>query len=306
MYHPVYSEEEVKSVKVVRHVPKIFADRLAARLVKTFRYGFDLVTGYKHSSPEAALQQAAKEGKKNLTLEEMRKSGLVMDPNQWLSRILFLESIAGVPGMVAGTLRHLRSLRLMKRDGGFIHQLLEEAENERMHLLTFMKLGQPSLLFRALIIAAQGVFYNLFFLSYLISPKTCHRFVGVLEEEAVVTYTLAIKEIEEGRLPEWKDMPAPQIAIDYWRMQDNSRLLDVLYAVRSDEAGHRFANHTFANVKDQDFNPMALRQPDGRVQGTQPGFSREEGLEWYEQTSSQLLKGRERVSEAAEDQKKSA
>jgi len=175
-----------------------------------------------------------------------------------------------------------------------------------MHLLTFMKLGQPSLLFRALIIAAQGVFYNLFFLSYLISPKTCHRFVGVLEEEAVVTYTLAIKEIEEGRLPEWKDMPAPQIAIDYWRMQDNSRLLDVLYAVRSDEAGHRFANHTFANVKDQDFNPMALRQPDGRVQGTQPGFSREEGLEWYEQTSSQLLKGRERVSEAAEDQKKSA
>lgn len=167
------------------------------------------------------------------------------------------------------------------------------------------KLAQPSILFRAFIIAAQGVFYNLFFLSYMISPKTCHRFVGVLEEEAVVTYTLAIKEIEEGRLPEWKDMPAPQIAIDYWRMKQDATLLDVIYAVRSDEAGHRFANHTFANVKDQDFNPMALRQPDGRIQGTQPGFSREEGREWYEATSAELLRGREKALEQ-EEEKKSA
>lgn len=37
--------------------------------------------------------------------------------------------------MVGGTLRHLRSMRLLKRDGGWIHSLLEEAENERMHLL---------------------------------------------------------------------------------------------------------------------------------------------------------------------------
>lgn len=54
-----------------------------------------------------------------------------MSEAQWLSRILLLESIAGVPGMVAATVRHLRSLRLMKRDGGWIHTLLEEAENER-------------------------------------------------------------------------------------------------------------------------------------------------------------------------------
>lgn len=32
-----------------------------------------------------------------------------------MQRILFLESIAGVPGMVAATVRHLQSLRLMVR-----------------------------------------------------------------------------------------------------------------------------------------------------------------------------------------------
>ena len=37
-------------------------------------------------------------------------------------------------------LRHMRSLRTMERDHGWIHTLLEEAENERMHLLTFMTL----------------------------------------------------------------------------------------------------------------------------------------------------------------------
>ena len=41
-------------------------------------------------------------------------------------------SAAGVPGMVAGMLRHLHSLRRMERDHGWIHTMLEEAENERM------------------------------------------------------------------------------------------------------------------------------------------------------------------------------
>ena len=77
--------------------------------------------------------------------------------------------------MVAATLRHLRSLRLMKRDSGWIHTLLEEAENERMHLMTFMTLREPPVWLRALCLAAQGVFYNVFFFSYIISPSTCHR-----------------------------------------------------------------------------------------------------------------------------------
>ena len=56
-----------------------------------------------------------------------------------------------------------------------------------MHLLTFLTVSQPSIFMRATIIAAQGIFYNLFFLTYLITPKTAHRFVGALEEEAVRT-----------------------------------------------------------------------------------------------------------------------
>lgn len=90
-------------------------------------------------------------------------------------------------------LRHLRSLRLMRRDNGWINTLLEEAENERMHLLTFMEMRRPGLLFRASLVAAQGIMFNLLFISYLLSPKFCHSLVGYLEEEAVKTYTHAIK-----------------------------------------------------------------------------------------------------------------
>jgi len=64
----------------------------------------------------------------------------------------------------------------MKRDYGWIHTLLEEAENERMHLLTFLSLKQPGLLFRAAVLGAQGVFFNLFMATYLFSPSTCHRY----------------------------------------------------------------------------------------------------------------------------------
>lgn len=39
-------------------------------------------------------------------------------------RIIFLETVAGVPGMVAAMTRHLHSLRRMQRDYGWIHTLL--------------------------------------------------------------------------------------------------------------------------------------------------------------------------------------
>ena len=77
--------------------------------------------------------------------------------------------------MVGGALRHLESLRSLRRDNGWIITLMEEAENERMHLLTFIQLKQPGMAFRAAIIVTQGIVYNAFFISYLLSPKTCHR-----------------------------------------------------------------------------------------------------------------------------------
>ncbi|KAG2502830.1 hypothetical protein JM18_009699, partial [Phytophthora kernoviae] len=144
-------------------------------------------------------------------------------------------------------LRHLRSLRLLKRDYGWIHTLLEEAENERMHLLIFMNIKQPGYFFRALVVGAQGVFFNGFFLTYLVSPKTCHRFVGYLEEEAVKTYTCLLKDIDDGHLDAWKEQKAPLIAQTYYKLPEDASVYDMIKCVRADECNHRDVNHAFAN-----------------------------------------------------------
>eukprot|EP01137_Pigoraptor_chileana_P025598 Opistho-2@95284 len=146
--------------------------------------------------------------------------------------------------MVAGTLRHLRSLRKMKHDGGWIHHLLAEAENERMHLLTWMRVSQPNLLERTLVMAVQAVFYNAFFAMYLLTPKTAHRLVGYLEEEAVISYTGFLEQIDSGKIA---NGPAPQIAIEYWNLPESATLRDVVLAVRADEAQHRDVNHHLAD-----------------------------------------------------------
>ncbi|KAG2499349.1 hypothetical protein HYH03_002924 [Edaphochlamys debaryana] len=178
-----------------------------------------------------------------------------MTESKWLARMIFLETVAGVPGMVAGMLRHLRSLRTMQRDQGWIHTLLEEAENERMHLLTFFQLRQPGLLFRGAVIAAQAVFFNAYLLAYVLSPRTCHAFVGFLEEEAVKTYTHALEEIDAGRL--WKDRPAPPIAVQYWGLKKDATMRDLILAVRADEACHAHVNHTLSKLRKDDVNPFA-------------------------------------------------
>lgn len=76
-----------------------FLDRLAYYSIQTVRASFDLITGY---HPDR------------------------MNREKWLTRIIFLETVAGVPGMMGAMIRHLHSLRLMRRDHGWIHTLLEE------------------------------------------------------------------------------------------------------------------------------------------------------------------------------------
>lgn len=160
-------------------------------------------------------------------------------------RAIILETVAAIPGMVGGTLQHLKSLRRIQSDAGWIKTLLDEAENERMHLMTFIQIAQPSWFERWVILFAQGLFYNLFFVIYLISPHTAHRIVGYFEEEAVTSYTLYLAEIDNGVI---ENIAAPQIAIDYWHLPDNARLRDVIIVVRQDEMGHRDVNHAFANT----------------------------------------------------------
>lgn len=159
-------------------------------------------------------------------------------------RAVVLETVAAVPGMVAGNIQHLSSLRRLKNDDGWIHTLLAESENERMHLLTFIQIARPTGFERMLIIIAQGVFYNGFFLLYLLSSKTAHRIVGYLEEEAVYSYTEYLEGVDSGK---YENVAAPRIAIDYWQLPEDARLREVIVAVRADEAKHRDVNHGFAD-----------------------------------------------------------
>ena len=163
-------------------------------------------------------------------------------------RAVILETVAGVPGMVAGMWTHLTSLRSMKVGyGPKIRTLLAEAENERMHLMTFIEIAKPNLFERYLVLITQAIFWNFFFIIYVFFPRTAHRIVGYFEEEAVYSYTEYLREIDTGKIP---NTPAPQIAIDYWKLSQDATLRDVVIAVREDEAKHRDVNHQFADEYD--------------------------------------------------------
>jgi ubiquinol oxidase len=159
-------------------------------------------------------------------------------------RAVVLETVAAVPGMVGAMFQHLHCLRWMRDDEGWIRTLMEEAENERMHLMTFIEIAKPSWFERMVILLSQAVFIVGFSILYLVSSKTAHRVVGYFEEEAVTSYTLYLKEIDEGRAP---NIPAPAIARHYWKLPDTATLRDVVMIVRADEAHHRDVNHGFAS-----------------------------------------------------------
>lgn len=192
----------------VHHVPQSFSDHIAYKLVKFLRFFADYFFS-----------------------------------NRYGHRAVVLETVAGVPGMVGGMLQHLKSLRQCKDDEGRIKVLLEEAENERVHLMTFIQIAQPGGLEKILIVIAQIIFFIAYFILYLLSPKTSHRFVSYLEEEAVYSYTQYLHEVESGKID---NVPAPSIAVAYWTLGSNATLSDLIVAVRKDEAHHRDQNHHYA------------------------------------------------------------
>ena len=191
------------------HVPTNLADRLALGLIKILRFFVD--TFFQH---------------------------------RYGHRAVILETIAAVPGMVGGALTHLRSLRRFEEDRGWIKTLLDEAENERAHLMTFLYVAKPNWFERILVVIAQGVFFNAFFFFYLFWPRVAHRFVGYLEEEAIISYTDYLADIDAGKL---ENVAAPKFAIDYWKLSPDARLREVVVAVRLDEIKHRDVNHGFAD-----------------------------------------------------------
>ncbi|XP_030459125.1 ubiquinol oxidase, mitochondrial [Syzygium oleosum] len=192
------------------HVPKTFGDKFAYHTVKLLRVPTD-----------------------------------VFFQRRYGCRAMMLETVAAVPGMVGGMLLHLRSLRKFEQSGGWIKALLEEAENERMHLMTMVELVKPKWYERLLVLAVQGGFFNAYFVLYLLSPKLAHRVVGYLEEEAIHSYTEFLKDLNSGAI---ENVPAPAIAIDYWRLPKDSTLKDVITVIRADEAHHRDVNHFASDI----------------------------------------------------------
>jgi len=221
------------NIELTHMAPQSIRDQIAYNAVKAVRFAFDSATGW-HGA---------------------------ITPNKVLNRTIYLETIAAVPGMVAAIVRHFKSLRTFQRDGGMMQMFLDEANNERMHLLTFVRMKDPGFLFRLAVIGGQVGFGSAFLLSYIISPKFCHRFVGYVEEEACATYTKiihAIEEAEEGdELAVWKTQQAPAIARGYWHLGEAGTVLDLMYAVRADEAEHRDVNHLCSSMEDGMQNPVS-------------------------------------------------
>jgi ubiquinol oxidase len=160
-------------------------------------------------------------------------------------RAVVLETIAGVPGMVAGMLIHLRSLRKMQTGyGSQIREMLAEAENERMHLMFFIEIAKPNIFERLLVIAAQAIFMTFYLFMYIFFPKTSHRMIGYFEDEAVKSYTEYLDLVKSGKV---LNIRAPKIAIEYYNLKKDARLSDLIISVRADEMHHAEVNHNYAD-----------------------------------------------------------
>lgn len=220
--HPVWDLKDSEKIDFTHHAPKKFSDKYAYYTVQFLRWCFDKVTFYDKNN---------------------------MNEKKYLTRAIFLETIAAVPGMIAGMHRHMKALRTLQPDGGWIHHLLEEAENERMHLLTFLQIRQPNLLLRLGIMCSQAVFTVYYSLNYIFAPRVAHRLVGYLEEEAVKTYTNMIKDLDSGKLPIWQKYPVSNDPKRYWELPEDAKMRDLLLAIRADEVNHREFNHHFANLR---------------------------------------------------------
>ena len=160
-------------------------------------------------------------------------------------RAVVLETVAGVPGMVAGVWMHFKSLRRMKAGyGEQIREMLAEAENERMHLMFFIEIARPNILERFIVLCSQLLFGIFYLFMYICFTRTAHRMIGYFEDEAVNSYTEYLNMVESGKL---KDTPAPPLAINYYKLSTDAKLSDVIRCVRADEQHHSKTNHEYAN-----------------------------------------------------------
>ena len=160
-------------------------------------------------------------------------------------RAVVLETVAGVPGMVAGVWMHFKSLRKMKVGyGEQIREMLAEAENERMHLMFFIEIAKPNYFERFIVLFSQMIFGLFYLFMYVFFTRTAHRMIGYFEDEAVKSYTEYLEMVESGKV---EDIPAPELAISYYGIGSDSKLSDLIRCVRADEEHHSETNHNYAD-----------------------------------------------------------
>jgi hypothetical protein len=223
----VWTEKEIAermTTAHLKHAPRGISEICLQKLVRAAYHTFNFATGYNHCDPPVSAIGY---------------------------RLIILESIAGVPGMLGAFFRHFRSLRQLERDHGFIFTLLEEAENERMHLIVCMSFFEAGPLTRLVVSAGQLAMTPFLAGLYLVRPQLLHRFVGYLEETAVHTYTNIVNTAQEPGTKlnaEWKDVVAPEVAIRYWEMPEDSMWVDCLKRMLADESHHRDVNHALASM----------------------------------------------------------
>jgi len=160
-------------------------------------------------------------------------------------RAVVLETVAGVPGMVAGVWMHFKSLRVMKAGyGEQIREMLAEAENERMHLMFFIEIAKPNYFERFIVLLAQVSFGLFYLFMYIFFTRTAHRMIGYFEDEAVKSYTEYLELVESGKV---ENIQAPKLAINYYKLGTDAKLSDLIRCVRADEEHHSETNHNYAD-----------------------------------------------------------
>ncbi|KAG9102542.1 hypothetical protein FRC06_001816 [Ceratobasidium sp. 370] len=71
-------------------------------------------------------------------------------------------------------------------------------------------------------------------------------------------------------------------------------MLDVVKAVRADEATHRFVNHSLANLERiDDVNPFAVREPAMELKGSTAGFTPKESEDFVTESRQRRREGRQ-------------
>ena len=113
-----------------------------------------------------------------------------------------------------------------------------------MHLMFFIEIAQPNIFERLLVLLAQFIFMIFYAILYAIDFKTAHRMIGYFEEEAVKSYTEYLGMVKNGEV---ENVPAPELAIKYYKMKKTAKLSDLIIKVRADEMHHSEVNHKYAD-----------------------------------------------------------